>query len=75
MGKQYRDEIAMVCHDMMKDAHSVGGVSDAEMKEFEADCFIKEPETEYSSEKPVGATQWCQSPESSGVLASKAHQI
>jgi hypothetical protein len=44
MGKQYRDEIAMVCHDMMKDAHSVGAVTDADMKEFEEDCFIEEPE-------------------------------
>ena len=48
MSKQYRDEIAMVCHDMMKDAHSVGGVSDAEMREFEDDCFVQEsmPDTE-----------------------------
>ena len=35
----------MVCHDMMKDAHSVGGVTDAEMREFEADCLVQEPET------------------------------
>ena len=45
MVKQYRDEIAMVCHDMMKDAQSVGAVTDSEMREFEKDCFIKEPET------------------------------
>ena len=46
MSMKYRDEIAMVLHDMMKDAHSVGGVSDAELKEFEADCFIHEPKTD-----------------------------
>jgi len=44
MGKQYRDEIAMVCHDIMKDAQSVGGFSEAEMKEFETNCFIEGPE-------------------------------
>jgi hypothetical protein len=53
MGKQYRDEIAMVCHDMMKSAQSAGAVSDAEMEEFEADCFIKEGETAYPTEKPL----------------------
>jgi hypothetical protein len=45
MAKQYRDEIAMVCHDMMKDAQSVGAVTDSGMREFEKDCFIEEPKT------------------------------
>jgi hypothetical protein len=40
MNKQYRDEIAMVCHDMMKDFYAVGGISDDEMEEFEKNCFI-----------------------------------
>jgi len=53
MGKQYRDEIAMVCHDMMKSAQSVGAVSDAEMKEFEADCFIHESETAHPIENTL----------------------
>ena len=44
MGKQYRDEIAMVCHDMMKSAYAVGAVTDSEMREFEENCFIEEPE-------------------------------
>jgi len=57
MGKQYRDEIAMVCHDMMKSAQSVGAVGDAEMEEFEADCFVQEPETAYSTEKPLKTGQ------------------
>ncbi|MCL1993440.1 MAG: hypothetical protein FWG66_10905 [Spirochaetes bacterium] len=43
MGKRYRDEIAAVCHDIMKDAYNAGGVSDAEMLEFEADCFEQVP--------------------------------
>jgi len=53
MGKQYRDEIAMVCHDMMKSAQNVGAVSDAEMKEFEADCFIYESETAHPTENTL----------------------
>ena len=58
MEKQYRDEIAMVCHDAMKGAHRVGAVSDAEMKEFEADCFIEVPKTTNDSEIPVAAMQY-----------------
>jgi hypothetical protein len=42
MDKQYRDEIAMVCHDMMKAGQSVGAVSNAEMREFETNCFVQE---------------------------------
>ena len=49
--KQYRDEIAMVCHDMMKDVQSVGGVSETEMSRFEADCFVQEPESEFKTKK------------------------
>jgi hypothetical protein len=51
MGKQYRDEVAMVCHDMMLSAHSVGGITDDELKEFEEDCFIEEPEEVCEIEK------------------------
>jgi DNA-binding transcriptional regulator YiaG len=51
MGKQYRDEIAMVCHDMMKSAYDVGAVTNAEMREFEKDCFIEEPEAACAIEK------------------------
>jgi uncharacterized DUF497 family protein len=40
MSKQYRDEIAMVCHEMMQDFYAAGGVGDAEMKQFEEGCFI-----------------------------------
>ncbi|GHV38240.1 hypothetical protein AGMMS49546_08270 [Spirochaetia bacterium] len=45
MAKKYRDEIAMVCHDMMKAARTVGGVTDAEMEDFEKGCFADEPDT------------------------------
>jgi len=50
MSKQYIDEIAMVCHNMMKSAQSVGAISDTEMREFEKDCFVEEPETPHEIE-------------------------
>ncbi|MDR1787554.1 MAG: hypothetical protein LBR16_03800 [Treponema sp.] len=41
--KQYRDEIAMVCHEMMEDGYRLGMVSDAEMQKFEKHCFVSAP--------------------------------
>jgi DNA-binding transcriptional regulator YiaG len=44
--------MAIVCHDMMEVAHSVGAVTNAEMREFEEDCFYKEdPESACEIEK------------------------
>ena len=40
MEKVFRDEIAMLCHETMKDGYRVGIVSDEEMKEFEENCFV-----------------------------------
>ena len=57
MSKQYRDEIAMVCHDMMKDAHSVGGASDSELEKFESDCFVQETKPEFKTEKTLELAQ------------------
>jgi len=48
--KKYRDDIAMVCHEIVKDGHNLGIINDAEMKEFEADCFVQESETAYKTE-------------------------
>jgi hypothetical protein len=41
--KKYRDEIAMVCHEIVKDGQNAGLVSEAEMREFEENCFVKKP--------------------------------
>jgi DNA-binding transcriptional regulator YiaG len=41
--KKYRDEIAMVCHEIMKDGQNAGLVSEEEMREFEENCFEEEP--------------------------------
>jgi len=42
--KKYRDEIAKVCHEIVEDGYHSGIINDAEMKEFEADCFVQESE-------------------------------
>ncbi|MDR2952009.1 MAG: hypothetical protein LBU82_02070 [Treponema sp.] len=42
--EKYRDEIAEVCHEIVKDGYRLGIVTDDEMKEFEADSFIPDPE-------------------------------
>ena len=52
--KKYRDEIAKMCHEIVKDGRSLGIIDDSEINEFEADCFAKEPEIEYKS-KPVNS--------------------
>ena len=52
MSKEYIDEIAMVCHNMMKSAQSVGAINDTEMSEFEKDCFVEESEIK-KTEHPV----------------------
>jgi DNA-binding transcriptional regulator YiaG len=51
--KMYRDEIAMVCHEMMKAAQSIDAISDDEMEEFEKNCFISvdEPVKEASANR------------------------
>ena len=39
--KEFRDEIAEICHEIVEDGYSSGKVTEAEMKEFVKDCFIK----------------------------------
>jgi len=53
--KKYRDEIAQVCHEIVKDGHNLGIINNAEMKEFEADCFVQEPETVYKAKTESSA--------------------
>ena len=51
MEKQYKDEMSMVCLDMMKDMYEIGAVSEDGMREFEENCLVKDSEetTEYLS--------------------------
>ncbi|MDR3173479.1 MAG: hypothetical protein LBU19_04440 [Treponema sp.] len=49
MNKRYRDKIAMVTHDIMKDFQQVGAVSDVEMRDCEKDRFVSDAD---SAQKP-----------------------
>ena len=50
--KKYRDEIAKVCHEIVKDGYHSGIINAAELREFETDCFVEEDETEHEAETP-----------------------
>ena len=47
--KVYRDEIAKMCHEIVEDGYRAGIINNAEMKEFETNCYVKKHET---SNKP-----------------------
>ena len=51
--KKYRDEIAEICHEIVEDGYHLGIVTDDEMREFEADSFVCEPETSHTAPKTV----------------------
>ena len=43
--KKYRDEIAEICHEIVEGGYRLGIITNDEMREFEADSFVSEPET------------------------------
>jgi len=47
MKRKYESELLQVIHEEMMDMHSSGLISDVEMKEFDNDCLVHEPETAY----------------------------
>ena len=51
--KRYESEALMVMHQQAEGPHRLGIISDAEMREFDEDCLVKEPETAYEAEKPI----------------------
>ena len=55
--KEYRDEIAEICHEIVKDGYHSGLINDSELKEFEADCFALEFEPVYGAGKSLKAGQ------------------
>jgi DNA-binding transcriptional regulator YiaG len=65
MGKQYRDEIAMVCHDMMKGFYESGAITEAEMREFDADCLVPESTANNSSARQPSVPAYTHSHSSS----------
>jgi len=53
MDKKYYSEALMAVHQSAKDLFEIGAITDAEMKEFDEGCLVKEPEKEQPAEKPV----------------------
>jgi len=51
--KRYESEALMVLHQDAEGLHRLGIISDAEMKEYDEGCLVKEPETAYETENPV----------------------
>jgi DNA-binding transcriptional regulator YiaG len=51
----------MVIHQDAEGLHRLGIISDAEMREFDEDCLVKEPEESYAAE-PSAALEQGQSP-------------
>jgi hypothetical protein len=42
--KTSREEIALVCHELMKAGQSIGAINDEEMRKFEENAFVSDPE-------------------------------
>ena len=51
--KKYESEALMVMHQQAEGLHRLGIISDAEMREYDEDCLVKEPETAYEVEKSI----------------------
>ena len=48
--KEYQSEQLMVIHQDAEGLHRLGIISDAEMKEYDEGCLVREPETAYKAE-------------------------
>jgi len=50
---KYKSEIYQAVHEDATEMFKIGAISEAEMREFDEDCLVKEPETAYKPEAPV----------------------
>jgi len=51
--KKYGSEALMVLHQDAEGLHRLGIISDAEMREFDEGCLVKEPKATYEAEKSI----------------------
>jgi DNA-binding transcriptional regulator YiaG len=51
MEKKYQSEALMVCHQSAEGLHRLGIINEAEMKEFNEGCLVKEVEPAYTAKK------------------------
>ena len=47
---KYKSELLMVCHMDAQAMYEVGAISDQEMREFDEECLVQEPEESYAAE-------------------------
>jgi DNA-binding transcriptional regulator YiaG len=52
MTKKYQSEQLMVCHQDAETLRRLGIISDAEMREFDEDCLVPEPEMPKKTHAP-----------------------
>ena len=53
MEYKYESEAMQVIHEEMQDMHRSGFISDAEMREYDEGCLVKEPKAIYEAEKSI----------------------
>jgi len=51
--KSYESEALMVTHQQAEGLYRLGIISDAEMREFDDDCLVKEPEPVYETAESI----------------------
>jgi DNA-binding transcriptional regulator YiaG len=44
MKRKYQSELLKVCHQEAENLLAVGAISEAEMREYDRDCLVQEPE-------------------------------
>jgi DNA-binding transcriptional regulator YiaG len=57
MKKKYQSEALMVCHQSAEYLFKVGLMSADEMREFDEDCLVQEPESVYNAKNPIETEQ------------------
>jgi DNA-binding transcriptional regulator YiaG len=53
MTKKYQSEQLMICHQDAEALYRIGAISEAEMREFDNDCLVQEPEPAKETAKPA----------------------
>jgi len=51
MKNKYNSDLLEALHETAVGLHNIGVINDKEMREYDQDCLVKEPETAYGAEK------------------------
>ena len=52
MKAKYQSELLGAIHETAVGLHKIGVINNQEMREYNDDCLVQEPETEYETGKP-----------------------